>query len=74
MALPRLLLILAWPSVPISVGTSPKEHVGDGKDLAVEPVKAPRDLARHLHVGLVVLAHGHQVRPGSRMSAAWSTG
>ncbi|OPZ72802.1 MAG: hypothetical protein BWY82_01299 [Verrucomicrobia bacterium ADurb.Bin474] len=41
-----------------------QEDVGNGKDLAVEPVKAPRNLPGDLHVGLVVLAHGHQVGPG----------
>ena len=61
MALPRHLLILAWPSVPTSVGTSPIMHVGDREDLAVEGVEAAGDLARDLDVRLVVLAHRHQV-------------
>ena len=59
-ALPRLLLILAWPSVPTSVAAD-DIGVRQGEDLAVGIVETAGDLAADLDVGFVVLAHRHKM-------------
>src|ERR1019366_2545361 len=60
MVLPRDLLILALPSVPVRRGTRPTSASGWGNRLGL-PVEALRCLPRQFDVWQPVLAQGHEI-------------
>ncbi|GIV97196.1 MAG: hypothetical protein KatS3mg057_1853 [Herpetosiphonaceae bacterium] len=63
MALPALLLILLWPSMPGSVPTLRNHTCRLGEDIAVEIIEAAGDLPRNFDVRLIILPHGNDLSP-----------